>query len=56
MKITISTLESSGSNLVQYRCEQCGRIELVRLIRRSRDDPDAVTRDTSIELRMKAKK
>jgi hypothetical protein len=39
MKIAISTPESSGGDLVQYRCEQCGRIELVRLIRRSRDEP-----------------
>jgi hypothetical protein len=41
MKIASSTPESSGSDLVQYRCEQCGRIELVRLIRRSRDEDES---------------
>jgi len=39
MKIASSTPESSGTDIIQYRCEQCGRIELVRLIRRSRDAP-----------------
>jgi hypothetical protein len=39
MKIASSTPESSGTEIIQYRCEQCGRIELVRLIRGSRDEP-----------------
>ena len=39
MKIASSTPESSGTEIIQYRCEQCGGIELVRLIRGSRDAP-----------------
>ena len=31
--------EPKDQDVVQYRCEQCGRTELVRLIRRSRDVP-----------------
>ena len=34
MKIAKSDPDANGSDLVQYRCELCGRIELVRLIRR----------------------
>ena len=37
MKIVRSDPDANGSDLVQYRCELCGRIELVRLIRGSRD-------------------
>ena len=36
MIIAKSQPDANGSDLVQYRCA-CGRIELVRLIRRSRD-------------------
>ena len=36
MKIAKSDPDANGSDLVQYRCELCGRIELVRLIRRIR--------------------
>jgi len=39
MNITNSFPEARGSDLVQYCCEWCGRIELIRLIRRSRDAP-----------------
>jgi hypothetical protein len=37
MKIAKSDPDANGSDLVQYRCDLCGRIELVRLIRRSQD-------------------
>ena len=37
MKIANSDPDENGSDLVQYRCDLCGRIELVRLIRHSRD-------------------
>lgn len=37
MQIAKSVPDVNGSDLVQYRCALCGRIELVRLIRRSRD-------------------
>jgi hypothetical protein len=37
MKIANSAPDANGSDMVQYRCELCGRIELVRLFRRSRD-------------------
>ena len=37
MKIARSDPDANGSDLVQYRCDLCGKIELVRLIRRSRD-------------------
>ena len=37
MKIEKSDPDENGSDLVQYRCELCGRIELVRLLRQSRD-------------------
>ena len=37
MKIAKSDPDENGSDLIQYRCDLCGRIELVRLIRRSRD-------------------
>ena len=37
MQIANSVPEAEGSELVQYRCELCGKIELVRLLRRSRD-------------------
>ena len=37
MKIQKSDPDENGSDLVQYRCELCGRFELVRLLRQSRD-------------------
>ena len=37
MKLEKSSPDAEGSDLVQYRCELCGRNELVRLLRRSRD-------------------
>ena len=37
MKIEKSDPDENGCDLVQYRCDLCGRIELVRLIRQSRD-------------------
>ena len=40
MKIEKSAPDENGRDLVQYRCELCGGIELVRLIRRSRDAAD----------------
>jgi hypothetical protein len=36
MKIEKSVPDSEGSDMIQYRCQRCGRIELVRLFRRSR--------------------
>jgi hypothetical protein len=37
MKLEKSTPDAEGKDTVQYRCEQCERIERVRLFRRSRD-------------------
>ena len=37
MKIAKSAPSTNGSDLVQYRCDLCGRTELVRLNRRRRD-------------------
>ena len=37
MKIEKSEPDTEGKDIIQYRCEQCGRIERVRLFRRSRD-------------------
>lgn len=37
MAISQSIPEASGSDLVRYRCGQCGEIETIRLIRRGRD-------------------
>ena len=37
MKIEKSNPGAAGSDIIQYRCAQCGRIERVRLIRRSRE-------------------
>ena len=37
MKIANSAPDTEGRDLVQYRCELCNRIELVRLFRSSRD-------------------
>jgi hypothetical protein len=37
MKIERSEPDTEGKDIIQYRCEQCGRIERVRLFRRSRD-------------------
>ena len=36
MKIEKSMPDSEGSDIIQYRCQRCARIELVRLFRRSR--------------------
>jgi hypothetical protein len=37
MKIEKSTPDAAGTDIVQYRCGRCDRIERVRLFRRSRD-------------------
>ena len=37
MKIEKSTPDAGGTDIVQYRCGRCDRIERVRLFRRSRD-------------------
>lgn len=37
MKLEKSAPDVEGSDIIQYRCELCKRIELVRLFRRSRD-------------------
>jgi len=37
MKLEKSAPDAEGSDIIQYRCELCKRIELVRLFRRSRD-------------------
>jgi hypothetical protein len=37
MKIEKSTPDAGGTDIVQYRCRRCDRIERVRLFRRSRD-------------------
>jgi hypothetical protein len=37
MKIEKSYPGAAGSDIIQYRCTRCGRIERVRLIRRSRE-------------------
>jgi hypothetical protein len=36
MKIEKSMPDSEASDMIQYRCQQCARIELVRLFRRNR--------------------
>jgi hypothetical protein len=36
MKIEKSVPDSEGSDMIQYRCQRCGRSELLRLFRRSR--------------------
>ena len=37
MKLEKSSPDTEGSDIIQYRCGLCNRIERVRLIRRSRD-------------------
>jgi hypothetical protein len=37
MKLEKSFPDAEGSDIIQYRCGLCNRIEQVRLIRRSRD-------------------
>jgi ssDNA-binding Zn-finger/Zn-ribbon topoisomerase 1 len=37
MKIEKSNPDAEGSDIIQYRCPRCGRIELVRLFRRNRE-------------------
>jgi hypothetical protein len=37
MKIDKSAPDREGHDIIQYRCPRCGRIELVRLFRQSRD-------------------
>ena len=36
MKIEKSAPDFEGSDMIQYRCRRCARIELVRLFRRTR--------------------
>jgi hypothetical protein len=36
MKLEKSVPDSEGGDMIQYRFQRCGRIELVRLFRRSR--------------------
>jgi hypothetical protein len=36
MKLEKSTPDGAGGDLLQYRCEICGRIEMLRLLRRAR--------------------
>jgi hypothetical protein len=36
MKLEKSAPDGTGSDLIQYRCEACGRIETLKLVRRSR--------------------
>jgi hypothetical protein len=35
MRLERSTPADDGKDVIQYRCEQCGRIERVRLVRGS---------------------
>ena len=37
MKLEKSSPDAEGRDIIQYRCDLCGRIERVRLFRRSRD-------------------
>jgi hypothetical protein len=37
MKLEKSAPDAEGKDIIQYRCKRCVRIELVQLIRRSRD-------------------
>jgi hypothetical protein len=37
MKLEKSAPDAQGRDIIQYRCEVCKRIELLRLFRRSRD-------------------
>jgi hypothetical protein len=39
MKIEKSAPDAEGRDILQYRCGRCGRIERVRLFRRSRNAP-----------------
>jgi hypothetical protein len=36
MKLEKSAPDGAGCDLIQYRCESCGRIEMLKLVRRSR--------------------
>jgi hypothetical protein len=36
MKLEKSMPDGTGGDLIQYRCEICGRIEMLRLVRRGR--------------------
>jgi hypothetical protein len=40
MKLEKSSPDAEGRDIIQYRCGLCGRIERVRLLRRSRDSTD----------------
>jgi hypothetical protein len=40
MKLEKSAPDAAGRDIIQYRCRLCNRIELVRLLRRSRDSMD----------------
>jgi hypothetical protein len=44
MKIEKSMPDSQGLDIIQYRCQQCGSIERVRLFRRSRDAASGLER------------
>jgi hypothetical protein len=35
MKLEKSSPDGEGGDLIQYRCETCGRIETLKLVRRS---------------------
>jgi len=37
MRLEKSSPDAEGRDIIQYRCSLCGRIERVRLFRRSRD-------------------
>ena len=37
MRLEKSSPDAEGKDIIQYRCKRCGRIERVRLFRRSRD-------------------
>jgi len=37
MKIEKSSPDADGMDIIQYRCGRCGRIERLRLFRRTRD-------------------
>jgi hypothetical protein len=37
MRLEASAPDAEDKDILQYRCERCGRIERVRLFRRSRD-------------------
>ena len=40
MKLETSSPDAGGSDIIQYRCALCNKIERVRLLRRSRNSTD----------------